>query len=121
MELYKREQYLKKIRGFYHSDDLIKVITGVRRCGKSSLMQTISDELVMSGIKVENIIYIDLDRRGYRNIKKADQLDELIAKHDNIEGMKYLFIDEMQNVNGFEDVLNGFRSEGGWAILNMWQ
>ena len=61
MELYKRERYLKKIRGFYHSDDLIKVITGIRRCGKSSLMQTISDELVMSGVKEENIIYIDLD------------------------------------------------------------
>ena len=117
MELYKRERYLKKIRGFYHSDDLIKVITGIRRCGKSSLMQTISDELVMSGVKEENIIYIDLDRRGYRSIKNADQLDELIAKHDNIEGMKYLFIDEVQNVIGFEDVLNGFRSEGGWSIF----
>ena len=117
MELYKRERYLKKIRGFYHSDDLIKVITGIRRCGKSSLMQTISDELVMSGVKEENIIYIDLDRRGYRSIKNADQLDELIAKHDNIEGMKYLFIDEVQNVTGFEDVLNGFRSEGGWSIF----
>ena len=117
MELYKRERYLKKIRGFYHSDDLIKVITGIRRCGKSSLMQTISDELVMSGVKEGNIIYIDLDRRGYRSIKNADQLDELIAKYDNIEGMKYLFIDEVQNVIGFEDVLNGFRSEGGWSIF----
>ena len=117
MELYKREQYLKKIRGFYHSDDLIKVITGIRRCGKSSLMQTISDELVMSGVKEENIIYIDLDRRGYRSINNADQLDELIAKYDNIDGMKYLFIDEVQNVTGFEDVLNGFRSESGWSIF----
>lgn len=41
MILFKRENYLKKIRGFYHDDDIIKVITGVRRCGKSSLMQTI--------------------------------------------------------------------------------
>lgn len=117
MELYKRERYLKKIRGFYHSDDLLKVITGIRRCGKSSLMQTISDELIMSGVSEENIIYIDLDRRGYRSIKNADQLDELIAKYDNIEGMKYLFIDEVQNVIGFEDVLNGFRSEGEWSIF----
>ena len=117
MELYKRERYLKKIRGFYHSDELIKVITGIRRCGKSSLMQTVSDELVMSGVKEENIIYIDLERRGYRSIKNADQLDELIAKHDNIAGMKFLFIDEVQNVIGFEDVLNGFRSEGGWSIF----
>lgn len=117
MELYKREQYLKKIRGFYHTDDLIKVITGVRRCGKSSLMQTISEELVISGIKEENIIYIDLDRRGYRSIRNADDLDKLIVKHSGIEGMKYLFIDEVQNVDGFEEVLNGFRSEGGWSIF----
>ena len=49
MKLFKRENYLKKIRGFYHEDDIIKVITGVRRCGKSSLMETIADELRESG------------------------------------------------------------------------
>ena len=45
MELYKREKYLNRIRPFYHSNDLIKVITGIRRCGKSSLMAMIADEL----------------------------------------------------------------------------
>lgn len=45
MELYKRENYLKKIRGFYHDTDIIKVISGVRRCGKSSIMLMIMDEL----------------------------------------------------------------------------
>ncbi len=117
MELYKREHYLKKIRGFYHSDDLIKVITGIRRCGKSSLMQMIAAELMESGVKKENIIYIDLDRRGYRGMKQADQLDELIAGYESIEGLKYLFIDGVQNVEGFVDVLNGFRSEGGWSVF----
>lgn len=117
MELYKRELYLKKIRGFYHSDDLIKVITGVRRCGKSSFMQTIAEELVSSGVKKENIIYIDLERRGYRSIRSADELDKLIAKYDGVADMKYLFIDEVQNVDGFETVLNGFRSDGGWSIF----
>ena len=75
MKLYKREKYLKKIRGFYDATDIIKVITGVRRCGKSSLMLTIADELVAKGVSEDNIIYIDLDKRGYRNIKSADQLD----------------------------------------------
>lgn len=117
MELYKREQYLKKIRGFYHTDDLIKVITGVRRCGKSSLMQTISKELLTSGIREENIIYIDLDSRGYRSMKHAEELDQLLAGYAAIEGLKYLFIDEVQNIVGFEEVLNGFRSEGGWSIF----
>ena len=45
MELFYREKYLKKIRGFYHDTDLIKVITGIRRCGKSCLMETIRKEL----------------------------------------------------------------------------
>lgn len=117
MELYRRENYLKKIRGFYHADDLIKVITGVRRCGKSSFMQTIADELRECGVKDENIIYIDLDRRGYRSIKSADQLESLIEGKGTADGLKYLFIDEIQNVSGFEELLNGFRGEGGWSIF----
>ena len=118
MKLFKRENYLKKIRGFYDATDLIKVITGVRRCGKSSLMLTIADELVDRGVFEDNIIYIDLDKRGYRNIKSADQLDALIEeKTMNIKGTKYLFIDEVQNVDGFEEVLNGFRSEDDYSIF----
>ena len=118
MKLYKREKYLKKIRGFYDATDIIKVITGVRRCGKSSLMLTIADELMDKGIAEDNIIYIDLDKRGYRNIKSADKLDALIEeKTMNIKGTKYLFIDEVQNVDGFEEVLNGFRSEDDYSIF----
>ncbi|WP_305140056.1 ATP-binding protein [Thomasclavelia cocleata] len=118
MQLFKRENYLKKIRGFYDAADIIKVITGVRRCGKSSLMLTIADELVDRGVSEDNIIYIDLDKRGYRNIKSADQLDALIEeKTMNIKGTKYLFIDEVQNVDGFEEVLNGFRSEDDYSIF----
>ena len=67
MELYRREQYLSKIRGFYHENDIIKVITGVRRCGKSSLMEMIKDELLESGISEERIIYIDLSRYIKKN------------------------------------------------------
>lgn len=51
MRLFKREDYLGKIRGFYHDDGVIKVLTGVRRCGKSCLMQTIADELRAAGPK----------------------------------------------------------------------
>jgi len=56
MKYYKRESYLQKIRGFYDEAEIIKVITGVRRCGKSSLMQTIADEISEKGIAAENII-----------------------------------------------------------------
>ena len=117
MKLYKREKYLSKMRAFFHDDDLIKVITGIRRCGKSSLMQTIAEELKEAGVTENNIIYIDLDKRGYKKIRSADQLDSLIESATQVKGMKYLFIDEIQNVEGFEEVINGFRSEGGYSIF----
>ncbi|MBQ7499564.1 MAG: ATP-binding protein [Clostridia bacterium] len=117
MKLFPRENYLGKIRGFYHADDIIKVITGVRRCGKSSLMQTIAAELKSSGVPDDNILYFDLDKRGYKNIKTADRLEDLIEKNSGVSGIKYLFIDEIQNVDSFEKVINGFRTDGGWSIF----
>lgn len=118
MKLYKRENYLKKIRGFYNADDIIKVITGVRRCGKSSLMQTIADEIISKGVPKENIIYLDLDQREFRKLKNADQLESLIEnKTSGIKDLKYLFIDEIQNVDKFEDVINSFRNDGDYSIF----
>ena len=79
MTLFKRENYLSKMRAFYDDPEIIKVITGVRRCGKSSLMKTVSQELVSRGVKEENIIFLDLDSREYRKIKTGDMLDEALA------------------------------------------
>ena len=118
MNLYKREKYLKKIRPFYSEEDLIKVITGVRRCGKSSIMETICDELKQTmGVKDEQIIYIDLDSRKNRNIKTADALEALIDNHTTTKEKIYLFIDEIQNVDSFEEVINGYRTDGGYSIF----
>ena len=117
MDLFPREKYLKKIRPFYHDDDLIKVITGVRRCGKSSIMQMIARELRQNGVSEEQIIFIDLDLREYRKIKTADQLEKVIESHKKFDGVNYLFIDEIQNVQAFEEVINGFRTEGGYSIF----
>lgn len=118
MNLYKREKYLKKIRPFYSEEDLIKVITGVRRCGKSSLMETICDELKQTmGVKDEQIIYIDLDSRKNRNIKTADALEMLIESQTTPKEKIYLFIDEIQNVDSFEEVINGYRTDGGYSIF----
>ena len=117
MKLFKRENYLKRIRGFYHDTGMIKVITGVRRCGKSCLMETIADEIRGSGIPKDNIIYINLDKRGFKSIKTADQLDKLIEERSVAKGVKYLFIDEVQNVKGFEEVINGFREEEEYSIF----
>lgn len=117
MRLFPRENYLKKIRGFYHDAGMIKVITGVRRCGKSCLMRSIAEELRAEGVDDEHIVFFDLDRYGYRSVKAPEQLEALIEPLLAISGTKYLFIDEVQNVGGFEDVLNGFRTEGGFSIF----
>ena len=115
--LFKREKYLEKIRPFYHADDIIKVITGVRRCGKSSLMEMIADEIRQGGADDASIIYLDLDKRENRKIKTPDQLEALIESKIKNSGLQYLFIEEVQNVTDFEEVINGFRSDGGFSIF----
>ena len=117
MTLFKRENYLKQIRGFYHSTDIIKVITVIRRCGKSSLMQTIADELIDLGISPQNIVYLNLDKRGFRSIRTQEKLENLIDESSKASGIKYLFIDEIQNVEGFEEVINEFREDGDYSIF----
>lgn len=119
MHVYRREKYLAHIRSFYHDEGLIKVITGVRRCGKSCLMLSIADELRASGVPDANIVFIDLDARGNRKVKDPDALEDLIDRSTPLDaqGTKYLFIDEIQNVVGFERLINGYRTDGGWSIF----
>lgn len=117
-KLYKREKYLSKIRGFYHATDIIKVITGLRRCGKSSIMELISKELVSNGVNKENIIFIKLDKKGYKSIKTPEKLEEAIDKlAHGVKGVKYLFIDEIQKVKGFEETINAYREEEDYSIF----
>ena len=77
MKIYPREDYLKKIRPFYKSD-LIKVISGIRRCGKSCLLLSIVDELRGNGVPDKDIIFLNLDKRGFKSIKTAEQLEATI-------------------------------------------
>ena len=117
-KLYKREKYLSRIRGFYHATDIIKVLTGLRRCGKSSIMELISKELVSNGVNKENIIFIKLDKKGYKRIKTPEKLEEAIDKlADGVKGIKYLFIDEIQKVKGFEETINAYREEEEYSIF----
>lgn len=117
MELFRREQYLSKIRGFYHDTDIIKVITGVRRCGKSSLMEMIKDELLSGGVSEERIIYLDLDSRKYRKIKRDDEFEGIVEELSTSNEVKYLFVDEIQNVQNFEEIINAFRNDGDYSIF----
>ena len=116
-KLYKRELYLNKIRGFYSDAETIKVITGIRRCGKSSLLETIVEELKENGIEEKNIIEINLDKRPCKNVKTPEQLDKLIASLITDDDFKYIFIDEIQNVIGFEETIESYRSEKNYSIF----
>ena len=80
-------------------------------------MKTIIEELTAKGVKEENIIFLDLDSREYRKIKTDDQLDELLESKATADGLKYVFIDEIQNVSNFEEVVNAYRGDGDFSIF----
>lgn len=117
-KLYPREKYLSIVRPFYNDTEMIKVVTGVRRCGKSSLLLLMQKELFQSGVAESNIVSINLDKRPYKHLKKAGELECTIDKcFAGVHGIKYLFIDEVQNVKEFEEVLNSYREEGDYSIF----
>ena len=112
-KLYRRELYLSRIKPFYNDTELIKVLTGIRRSGKSSILELIKEDLINSGVSENNIVYINLDRRPYMGVKTIAAFEKIIyEKLDTIHGMKYLFIDEVQNVKNFEIIINALREEG---------
>lgn len=115
-DVYPREKYLTKIRPFFDSD-IIKVITGIRRCGKSFILKGIMNELYAKGVSESTIIYIPLDKRGFKNIKTPEQLEEKIESMIDGEGFHYIFIDEVQNVHGFESVVQAYAEEGYSVFL----
>lgn len=115
-KIYKRENYLTKIRGFY-KDDMIKVISGIRRCGKSFFLKSIIQELLENNVNEKDIIYIELDKKEYKDIKTSKQLEKAIDTMIVDNDFKYLFIDEIQNVKGFETLINSYREEGNISIF----
>ena len=104
-----RETYLKMIRPYYDAD-VIKVITGVRRAGKSVILESIRDELSASGVAKDHIVYINLEDFDYDGIRTAADLNSEIKARINDQGRYYLFIDEIQHVDQFEKALASFRA-----------
>jgi len=100
-----RENYLKLLIDF-KDKSVIKVITGIRRCGKSTLMLQFIDFLKKSGIEDDNIIYINLESFQYDYIKDYIHLYELIEQKISKNCRYYVFIDEVQNVEQFEKAVN---------------
>ena len=114
-KVYPREKYISRIRPFFDSD-VIKVITGIRRCGKSFILKGIINELLKTGRNEDRIIYIPLDKRGFKNTRTPEQLESKIESMIRTEGFHYLFIDEVQNVKGFESVVQAY-AEDGFSIF----
>ena len=115
-KIYKREEYLKKIRGFY-DDDMIKVVSGIRRCGKSYLLKSVIEELLESGVNKKDIIYIELDKKENKEITTPEQLEKLIDSKITDKDFKYLFLDEIENVKDYETLINSYREEGNFSIF----
>ena len=113
-KIYKREDYLKKIRGFY-KDAIIKVITGIRRCGKSYFLKSVIEELLENGIKEKDIIYIELDKKEYKDIKTSKKVPlinlcninkgNLIYKKDMEHG-DYYVVNGSLGIIGYTDQYN---------------
>ncbi|HBB06019.1 MAG TPA: ATPase, partial [Firmicutes bacterium] len=103
-----REDYLAKIRPFY-SSKYIKVITGVRRCGKSELLLQIINELKSSGVDEKHIIYLDLESRTGENITTRAGIERKLDQRITDEEKYYIFIDEVQRIKKFEEAIASIR------------
>lgn len=112
----KRELYLKKLREFYDSE-LIKVIMGIRRCGKSVLLKQIIDEIKEKGIKEDHIIYINFEDYDFIDYTEPKKFNEYVKNMIKDKEKYYLFFDEIQDVQDFERVINSFRATMNVSIF----
>lgn len=108
-KLIKREKYLKLIRPFYDVD-LIKVMVGSRRAGKSKIIELIIKELQEKGVSSGNIIYINFEDEYYDEIDDYKKLNDYILKRIVNKRKYYLFFDEIHHVKQFEKTINSFRA-----------
>ena len=105
----KREMYMKRIRPFIGTD-LIKVMTGIRRCGKSVMLELIKEELAESGVSPDRFISFNFEDLNYAHLQTAKALhDEITGLAAAIPGKVYLFFDEIQEVEDWEKCVNSLR------------
>jgi predicted AAA+ superfamily ATPase len=102
----KRETYLKKLHQL-KDQNLIKVITGIRRCGKSTLLEAFKNELLSSGISPQNIVFLNFEERENLHLTNWTALYDEIIKNVNSDKKYYIFLDEVQLVDNFEKLING--------------
>ena len=112
-----REKYLSKIRSFYHTESLIKIIYGMRRSGKSVILKQIMDEIIKLGVSEDNIIYINFESLKYDFIKNAKDLYNYIESLKLNKNKYYVFLDEIQKVEEFEKGINSLRITDNYSIF----
>jgi hypothetical protein len=106
-----REKYLSKIRPFINKP-IIKIISGIRRCGKSVLLQLIQDDLKENGVSENNILSINFETvEGMQYLEKEHLMDRLLVFLKGKSERTYLFLDEIQEVIGWEKVVNAIQTE----------
>ena len=105
-----REKYLSKIRPFY-DQDLIKVITGIRRCGKSVILTQIMNEIKNNGINDDHIIYLNFESKEYTFIKNDDDLYKYTKEKIKDKKKYYIFFDEIQRIEKWELAVNSFKAD----------
>ena len=111
-----REEYLERIRPFYESD-LVKVLIGIRRCGKSVLLKQIEVELINEGIDESHIIYLNFEDLSYSFIASEMDLHKYIKDRITDTNKYYLMFDEIQNVDNFEKAINSFRATMNCSVF----
>lgn len=106
-----REMYMKRIRPFI-GKDVVKVLTGIRRCGKSVMLELIQEELQRRGVLEDHIISVNFESMQNENLLTARLLhDEMARRTEKLEGKVYFFFDEIQEVEEWEKCINSLRSE----------
>ncbi len=106
-ELKNRDRYLKKLIGFQDTEP-VKVITGIRRCGKSSLLKLMIRHLRKTGIQAEQIVEMNFESHDFRNMT-SDELYHYVKERAVPGRRMYLFFDELQRIDAWEDAVNSFR------------
>jgi len=106
-----REDYLKRLRGGRDVTHTVKVITGMRRSGKSVLLEQFAEELRNSGVGNERIIFIDMDSKENESVENFKDLNAAIASKISVKGRVYVFLDEVQKVEGWERTVNSLMTD----------
>ena len=104
--MYNRSTYMNKLLSYKDKTEIIKVLTGIRRCGKSTLLELYKQYLLDDGVKDNHIIHIRFESLEYEDLKTYKELNEYILERINTDGINYILLDEVQYVENWERAVN---------------